>query len=207
MDLKDRVALVTGVGRRAGIGAAIARELAGARAKVFVSFLRRYDEAQTWAQRAQLFVNDGSGRFADGSLGAGDLCSAPRVGRGLSCGDLDGDGDLDLVATECGGPTVLLRNESAGGRAVVLDGVPRGARVEASFADGTRQVREAGPQPSYLSQTEGLVHLGLGPAENRLVGLSIAWRKNLQRVALARPLSAGRYRIEGSVSGWTIKIP
>ena len=39
VDLKDRVALVTGVGRRAGIGAAIARELAGAGAKVFVSFL------------------------------------------------------------------------------------------------------------------------------------------------------------------------
>ena len=54
MDLKDRVALVTGVGRRAGIGAAIARELARAGAKVFVSFLRRYDEAQSWGGDAAM---------------------------------------------------------------------------------------------------------------------------------------------------------
>ena len=54
MDLKDRVALVTGVGRRAGIGAAIARELAQAGAKVFVSFLRRYDEAQSWGGDAAM---------------------------------------------------------------------------------------------------------------------------------------------------------
>ena len=46
--LRDRVALVTGVGRRAGIGAAIARELARAGATVFVSFFRRYDQAQPW---------------------------------------------------------------------------------------------------------------------------------------------------------------
>jgi 3-oxoacyl-[acyl-carrier protein] reductase len=54
LSLKDRVALVTGVGRRVGIGAAIARELAGAGAKVFVSFLRRYDEAQSWGGDAAM---------------------------------------------------------------------------------------------------------------------------------------------------------
>jgi 3-oxoacyl-[acyl-carrier protein] reductase len=42
------VALVTGVTRRAGIGAAIARELASAGAKVFVAFFRNYDRAQPW---------------------------------------------------------------------------------------------------------------------------------------------------------------
>jgi 3-oxoacyl-[acyl-carrier protein] reductase len=47
-ELAGRVALVTGVGRRAGIGAAIARELAGAGANVFLSFLRAYDAAQPW---------------------------------------------------------------------------------------------------------------------------------------------------------------
>ena len=54
VDLKDRVALVTGVGRRVGIGAAIARELARGGAKVFVSFLRRYDEAQSWGGDAAM---------------------------------------------------------------------------------------------------------------------------------------------------------
>ena len=47
-ELEGRVALVTGVTRRAGIGAAIARELARAGAKVFVAFFRKYDQAQPW---------------------------------------------------------------------------------------------------------------------------------------------------------------
>lgn len=47
-ELEGKVALVTGATRRAGIGASIARELARAGAKVFVSFYRRYDQAQAW---------------------------------------------------------------------------------------------------------------------------------------------------------------
>ena len=39
---------MTGVTRRAGIGASIARELGRAGAKLFVTFFRRYDEQQTW---------------------------------------------------------------------------------------------------------------------------------------------------------------
>jgi len=47
-DLTGRTALVTGVSRRAGIGAAIARELAHAGARLFITFYRRYDHQQTW---------------------------------------------------------------------------------------------------------------------------------------------------------------
>lgn len=47
-ELRGRVALVTGVGRRAGIGAAIARELSAAGADVFISYLHAYDAAQPW---------------------------------------------------------------------------------------------------------------------------------------------------------------
>jgi 3-oxoacyl-[acyl-carrier protein] reductase len=47
-ELEGRVALVTGATRRAGIGAAIAKELALAGANVFVAFFRRYDQTQPW---------------------------------------------------------------------------------------------------------------------------------------------------------------
>jgi 3-oxoacyl-[acyl-carrier protein] reductase len=47
-ELIGRTALVTGVSRRAGIGAAIARELARAGARVFVTFFRQYDQQQAW---------------------------------------------------------------------------------------------------------------------------------------------------------------
>lgn len=51
-ELANKVALITGVSRRAGIGAAIARELAQAGAKVFVTFFRKYDEASSFDIRA-----------------------------------------------------------------------------------------------------------------------------------------------------------
>ena len=47
-ELAGRTALVTGVSRRAGIGAAIARELGRAGASLFVTFFRQYDERQVW---------------------------------------------------------------------------------------------------------------------------------------------------------------
>src|SRR6185295_10657307 len=47
-ELSGRTALVTGVSRRAGIGAAIARELGRAGARLFVTFFREYDHKQVW---------------------------------------------------------------------------------------------------------------------------------------------------------------
>jgi 3-oxoacyl-[acyl-carrier protein] reductase len=52
-ELVGKVALVTGVTRRAGIGAAIARELGRAGARLFVTFFRRYDEQQAWGVETQ----------------------------------------------------------------------------------------------------------------------------------------------------------
>ena len=48
LELTGRTALVTGVTRRAGIGAAIARELGRAGARLFVTFFRHYDRKQVW---------------------------------------------------------------------------------------------------------------------------------------------------------------
>ena len=97
------------------------------------------------------------------------------VGRGLYDGDLDGDGDRDLLLTVCDGPARVLRNDGPPGRAaggsVRVEGLPRGARVEAVRDDGVRLVRWAGPQPSYFGQTSGRVHLGLGAA--RLASLAV----------------------------------
>jgi 3-oxoacyl-[acyl-carrier protein] reductase len=47
-ELAGRVAVVTGVTRQAGLGAAIARELVEAGAAVFVTHFREYDARQTW---------------------------------------------------------------------------------------------------------------------------------------------------------------
>ncbi len=47
-DLRGRVALVTGVGRRAGIGAAVCRALAARGADICISYWREYDREMPW---------------------------------------------------------------------------------------------------------------------------------------------------------------
>ncbi|MDE3166631.1 MAG: VCBS repeat-containing protein, partial [Acidobacteriota bacterium] len=57
-----------------------------------------------YAQPPQLFLNQGNGRFHDVAAAAGAEFAAPKVGRGLACGDFDNDGDVDLLVTTNQGP-------------------------------------------------------------------------------------------------------
>jgi len=119
-----------------------------------------YNDGKRWAQRALLFENDGSGHFRNATDEAGDFASAPLVGRGLYAGDLDGDGDLDLLQTECNGAARLYRKAGAPAAApAVLVGLPPGARVRVAFADGRTIVREAGPAISYFGAGSSAVQI------------------------------------------------
>lgn len=118
-----------------------------------------YHDGKSWAQRTALFENLGQGRFRDATGDAGDLGLEPAVGRGLVAGDLDGDGDLDLVLTSCAGPARLLRNEGSAPRASRLVGLPPGTRVRARLPDGRLVDRRAGPAVSYACSGPPGVHL------------------------------------------------
>ncbi len=136
--------------------------------------IERFVPGQRHAQPAQFFRGLGDGSFEDASASAGDLCR-PRVARGLASGDLDGDGDVDLVITQNGGPAAVLLNrvqERAPRHwlAVELRGRPPntraiGARVRLQSALGmqTRFVRTGS---SYLSQSDTVQTFGLGSASS-----------------------------------------
>lgn len=123
--------------------------------------IQLYHDGKTHAQRAALFENQG-GRFHDRTAQGGGLTAQSFVGRGLYAGDLDGDGDPDLLLTQCGGPAVLLENLRGGRHGLRIEGLPAGTRIEARTTGGRVLALESGPQPSYFGQSAPAVHIGLG---------------------------------------------
>jgi hypothetical protein len=141
--------------------------------------IARVQPSQTYRQRAQFFVNIavvGEGGAAapiyiEAARGStGDL-EQDAVGRGLATGDLDGDGDDDLVLVDLGGRARVLLNEQRTGNswiAITLeDSAAFGAEIEVEATIRGRSVvqrRVLSPTRSYLSQCEPVARFGLGDA-------------------------------------------
>jgi len=123
---------------------------------------------ESYKQKSQLFLNEGT-RFRDVSETAGSGLQTPRASRGLAVGDLDNDGDLDLVLSNIDDvPTVLENRQRTGhhwvGFQLKKEGTnvfAIGARVTVD-AGGRRQIREVRSGGSYLSQNDLRAHFGLG---------------------------------------------
>lgn len=118
----------------------------------------------SYAQPDQLFVNGGGGRFAERALCAGpDL-----VSRGGVAADLDGDGDLDVVATQVNGAVQILENTTRAGAWIAFeieaeggnrDGI--GARVEIVLGEVTRS-EEVRTTAGFQAGAPARVHFGVG---------------------------------------------
>lgn len=160
--------------------------------------INKVQSSQHYAQPMKLFWNCGTacGRsfveVPSGELGA---LSKPIVGRGAIYAGLDGDGDLELVVTQIGGPALVLRNDHPSGNhwlRVHLEGAGKvnrdaiGSWVELT-AGGQTQRRQVMPTRGYLSQVERTLTFGLGQSAN-VERLTVHWTDGtVQDVRVPQP--------------------
>jgi hypothetical protein len=142
-----------------------------------------------WNQLAEpkLFhLNDGTARFTVGGEFLGELGTALEVSRGMATGDIDDDGDVDVVVGNTASPARIYLNEAPrSGRWLRVRAVdPRwkrdalGAFVTLTAA-GRRFVRCVESSSSYLSSNDPRAHFGLGPAE-KVDALEVLWPDGLR---------------------------
>jgi enediyne biosynthesis protein E4 len=128
----------------------------------------RADLGTSYRQRLLLYHNNRDGTFSEVAADHGQALMVPRVSRGAAFGDIDNDGDIDIVIENLDGKPTILRNDGGNrnnwiniqlqGRGPNHDAI--GARVKIVAGDLVQwgEVRAGG---SYLSASDLRLHFGL----------------------------------------------
>jgi len=154
-----------------------------------------------YRQPKLLHINLGNGTFCDAGSQAGPALTEPRVSRGAAFGDLDNDGDIDIVVGELDSVPMVLENEGERSNnwisleLAAVKGSPLaiGARVKIT-ADGVSQVEEIRSGSSYLSQNDLRLHFGLAKS-TKVDLIEIRWPSG--KVETIRGLGANkRYAVK-----------
>ena len=148
-----------------------------------------------YLQRWLGYRNRGNGTFEEIGRTLGEPFTKTYGSRGLAVGDLNNDGQMDLVVTNQEAPQSVLMNKGVPGNWSLLK--LRGTRSNRSAigarvtlrAGGVTQIREVKSGGSYLSQSDLRLHFGLGAA-TKIDEVSIRWPSGA--VQVERDVAANR---------------
>jgi len=151
------------------------------------------EDSAGYRQR-NLLLRGEKGRFVDVGSESGPGFEVVGSSRGVGIGDVDADGDLDLVVANVDQPPTLLRNDSPRRGAWLLVDAPGALRVEVTAGD-QRWVKHAFANGTFLSASDPRLHFGLGPV-GRVDELVTVWpdgeRTVLTDVPVDRVVVVGR---------------
>ncbi len=148
---------------------------------VWAQFMDNLKVGWSWSgfERSAFFLNDGQAHFQNLSpvLGLDQV----NDGRALAAGDIDGDGDIDLVGTSRNAPHLyVLRNDVVHNRHFLLVDLvpgkhmsPTGARLDVIAGDRLIR-RDVDMGSGFLTQHSLTQHFGLGEADS-VDRLDIVW--------------------------------
>lgn len=144
-----------------------------------------------------LFINNGDGTFCDATEQGGAALSELRVSRGAAFGDLDNDGQIDIVIEDLDSSPMILKNE--GDKTNHWITLELGAKNGNKLAIGARikittgktvQTEEIRSGGSYLSQNDLRVHFGLGKA-TKIDEIEIRW--NSGKIETIKDVAADKF--------------
>ena len=147
---------------------------------VYPELIRNPVGGERYFQRRLLFRNLGNGKFSDVSLSSGPGILQERTSRGVAIGDLDNDGDIDIVIANLDDTPSVLRNDGGNARNWLtfdLRGTRSnrfglGARIKVK-AGGLEQIGEATTGSGIFAASDPRVHFGLGDAKE--ADVEIRW--------------------------------
>ena len=150
---------------------------------------------EKYLQRTLLYRNLGNGRFADIGKEAGPAFQELRPARGMAAGDLDGDGNPEIVIVNMNAKPSLLKN---GGKVqnfinIRLVGTKSnrsaiGARVTVQTG-ARKQIDEVMSGGSFFSQSDFTLHLGAGLAKS-VDRVQVKWPSGLVQEWKSLPVNA-----------------